>query len=227
MVILLTAATDMEMQAFLDAGAGDRQRHIYRLVTGIGPVETTLALSDFLHKKNNINCVLNFGVAGAYPENNTSLQAGLLDICLAEQEVLADLGIQRKEKVELFKDDLPVRNRFILDAELRSAAEKILREQNIPYKQGTFLTVNCASGTYQRGKQLGCQFGGLCENMEGAAVARVCEHFSLPCLEIRCISNMVEERNKKYWRLRDACAEAGKIASTLAAALKCDMKEEA
>lgn len=219
MVILMTAATDMEMRAFLNAGAGGGQRHIYRLITGIGPVETTLALSDFLHKKSDIDRVLNFGVAGAYPENNTSLQAGMLDLCLAELEIFADLGIQQKKKVELFRDDLPVRNRFVLDAGLRSAAEKILKAANIPYKQGTFLTVNCASGTYQRGKQLGRQFHGLCENMEGGAVARVCEQFFLPCLEIRCISNMVEDRDKGNWRLRDASAEAGKAAAIIAAAL--------
>ena len=188
-------------------------------------METTLALTDFLHKKKDIDCVLNFGVAGAYSENDTSVQAGLLDLCLAEQEVLGDSGIQLEDRVEAFGDDAPVRNRFVLDAGLWSAARRILRDAALPYKQGVFVTVNCASGTYRRGKQLGRQFRGLCENMEGAAAARVCEEFSLPCLEIRCISNMVEDRNRGNWRLRDACAEAGKAAAIIAAGLcreKCD-----
>ncbi|MCI5196082.1 MAG: hypothetical protein D3919_07590, partial [Candidatus Electrothrix sp. AW5] len=41
-----------------------------------------------------IDCVINFGIAGAYQENNTSVQAGMLDLCLAEQEFFGDLGIQ-------------------------------------------------------------------------------------------------------------------------------------
>jgi futalosine hydrolase len=56
---------------------------------------------------------------------------------------------------------------------------------------------------------LAARFGGLCENMEGAAVARVCAAFDLPCLELRSISNRVEDRDTGRWRLKEACAKAG------------------
>ena len=226
MSVLITAATDMEMRAFIDAidAEGDQQdtcRLVCRLITGIGPVETTLSLAGILHKQPEIDCVLNFGIAGAYLKNDSSIQAGMLDLCLAEQEVLGDLGIQLADKVEPFRDDLPVRDRFVLDPGLLLTASRILGDADIAYKQGTFVTVNCASGTRHRGDQLGCQFHGLCENMEGAAVARVCEAFSLPCLEVRCISNMVEYRNRANWRLWEACAEAGRAAAVIAAGLSC------
>jgi futalosine hydrolase len=220
-IVLMTAATNMEMQAFLDAidaeGYQEDTCHLVcRLITGIGPVETTLSLASILHKQPEIDCVLNFGIAGAYLENNTSVQAGLLDICLADQEVFGDLGIQLVDKVEPFRGDLSVRDRFVLDSGLLATAGRILKDMNISYKQGTFITVNCASGTQRRGDQLGRQFRGLCENMEGAAVARVCEEFSLPCLEVRCISNMVEDRNRANWRLKEACAKAGRAAAVIA-----------
>jgi futalosine hydrolase len=51
--------------------------------------------------------------------------------------------------------------------------------------------------------------------MEGAAVARVCRQFSLPCLEVRSISNMVEDRNTKNWQLKQACTRAGQAAATI------------
>jgi len=221
-IVLMTAATDMEMQAFLDAiDAEDDQpdtcRLVCRLITGIGPVETTLSLAGILHKQPEIDCVLNFGIAGAYLKNDTSIQAGSLDLCLAEQEILGDLGVQLANMVEPFGENLPVRDRFILDSGLLLTAGRILRNADIAYKQGTFVTVNCASGTQRRGNQLGRQFRGLCENMEGAAVARVCEEFSLPCLEVRCISNMVENRNRDNWRLQEACAKAGRAAAVIAA----------
>ncbi|MGB5687512.1 MAG: futalosine hydrolase [Candidatus Electrothrix sp.] len=221
MIFLITAATDMEMQAFLDAidAQGDQEdtcRLGCRLITGIGPVETTLSLAGILHKQPEIDCVLNFGIAGAYLENDSSIQAGMLDLCLAEQEVLGDLGVQLADTVEPFRGDLPVRDRFVLDSGLLATAGRILGDAGIAYKQGNFITVNCASGTQRRGNQLGRQFHGLCENMEGAAVARVCEEFSLPCLEVRCISNMVEDRNLEKWRLREACVHAGRAAAVIA-----------
>jgi futalosine hydrolase len=219
MSILITAATDMEMRAF--TGVGGDFDHTCQLVTGVGPVETALSLSCMLHtmRKKNIapELVLNFGVAGAYPEKNTAVQAGLLDICLAEQEVFGDFGIQLADKVERFGagHELPVRDHFVLDRTLLSAAGDALDGIGVAYKKGAFVTVNCASGTWERGRQLGCQYQGLCENMEGAAVARVCEKFSLPCLEIRCVSNMVEDRNMERWRLRQACAKAGRAAAAI------------
>ncbi|MCI5167233.1 MAG: futalosine hydrolase [Candidatus Electrothrix sp. GM3_4] len=217
MIVLITAATDMEMQAFLDA-KGD-QEHTCRFVTGIGPVETALSLAGILHKNPEIDCVLNFGIAGAYLENGTSVQAGLLDLCLAEQEVLGDLGIQLADKVERFSVELSVRDRFALDPWLLSTAGRVFEDMNISYKQGCFVTVSCASGTQRRGDQLGRQFRGLCENMEGAAVTRVCDFFSLPCLEVRCISNMVEDRNKENWLLKEACVKAGRAAAAITAGL--------
>jgi len=212
---LLTTATDLEMQAFAEAG-GNTQNTL-QLVTGLGPVETTLSLSCLLHEQlNQVDAVLNFGVAGAYPDNGTDLLAGLLDICLAEQEILGDLGICLQDGFERFTSaDLRVEDSFVLDPSLLAVAGRALDCAGIVYKNGTFITVNCASGTRKRGWRLAREFQGLCENMEGAAVARVCNHFALPCLEVRCISNMVEDRDTKKWQLKQACTRAGQAAATI------------
>ena len=75
--------------------------------------------------------------------------------------------------------------------------------------------MSCASGTAARAQQLGHELHGLCENMEGAAAARVCDAFRLPLLELRCISNIAGEADKKNWRLREACSRAGQAAALL------------
>lgn len=219
MSILITAATSREMQAYIDTEKEQEQigEQICRLVTGVGPVETTLSLAGILQRKSTIDCVINFGIAGAYLENDTSVQAELLDLCLAEQEFFGDLGIQLADTVEPLQEDLPVQDHFVLDSGLLSTAGHLLRDAGYSYTLGAFVTVSCASGTLHRGNQLGRQFHGLCENMEGAAVARVCQEFSLPCLEIRCISNMVEDRDQEKWQLQEACIQAGKAAATIAA----------
>ena len=212
---LLTAATDFEMQAFAEAEGNTKVT--LQLVTWLGPVETTLSLSCFLHEQlNQIDAVLNFGVGGAYPDNGIDLQAGLLDICLAEQEILGDLGICLQDGFERFASaDLQVKGNCILDPSLLAVAGRALDCAGTAYKSGTFITVNCASGTRKRGQLLGREFQGLCENMEGAAVARVCSRFSLPCLEVRCISNMVEDRDTNNWHLKQACTRAGQAAATI------------
>ena len=51
--------------------------------------------------------------------------------------------------------------------------------------------------------------------MEGAAVARVCHEFSLPMLEMRAISNYVEDRDPRNWRLAEACETAAEGAASL------------
>jgi futalosine hydrolase len=51
--------------------------------------------------------------------------------------------------------------------------------------------------------------------MEGGAVARVCEEFAVPCLAVRCVSNMVEDRNLASWQLAAAVQKCGQAVSLL------------
>jgi futalosine hydrolase len=55
----------------------------------------------------------------------------------------------------------------------------------------------------------------MCENMEGAAVVRVCREFNLPSAELRCISNYVEDRDLSTWCLPEAAAKAAHTAIQL------------
>ncbi|MGW8195068.1 MAG: phosphorylase family protein, partial [Desulforhopalus sp.] len=80
------------------------------------------------------------------------------------------------------------------------------------FHTGTFITVNSISATRRRGVMLRSRWGGLCENMEGAAVARACREYSIPWLELRCIANFVEDRDPSTWRLQDGCRKAAETA---------------
>lgn len=64
------------------------------------------------------------------------------------------------------------------------------------------------------------RYDALCENMEGAAVARICEEYMLPLLEMRAVSNYVEDRDLTRWKLKEACDQAGKAAAMLLKGLK-------
>jgi futalosine hydrolase len=211
-MILAVAATEFEMAPF-HAARGDTACR--SLVCGVGPVESCLQLTRFLQKnRDDIVQVVNFGVAGAYTGEGTGGPA-LLDICLAETEVLGDLGICFPRRLDDLPQELSGNKSFTLDSELRKRALVVLANNGISAIVGNFVTVSCASGTGERGEMLREKYDGLCENMEGAAIARVCADFDVPLLQIRCVSNYVEDRDPARWCLRQACEKSGRTAALL------------
>jgi futalosine hydrolase len=215
-MFLVVCATEFEMHALTDR-IKPRQDKWVMLVAGVGLVETALSLGRFLEQQKNkgeIQAVLSFGVAGAYLREDTK-SAALLEICLAEQESFGDFGICHADHIEPLAKDLIHRTSYKLDAGLLDKAEALLSRESLPAKRGNFITVCGVSGTKHRGDILCSQYDALCENMEGAAVARVCEAFNLPLLEMRTISNFVEDRDLTKWKLKDACEQAGKAAAIL------------
>ena len=210
---LIAAATAFELAPFVRQCP--KNARFAPLITGIGPVETTLQAAMFLAQPpEHITGVINIGVAGAYHKEHEG--AGLLDICLAEHEVLGDLGICDGDRVTPFRrEDLHIVDEFDLENWLLAEADAHLKSMNIPYRRGGFVTVSCVSGSRQRGEALASNTEALCENMEGAAIARVCQHFGVPLLELRCISNMVEQRDLNKWRLHEACERCGTVAAAV------------
>ena len=214
---LIVAATPFELDPLLRACPPGVRFESF--VCGVGPVEATLRLTALLARREAVGApryrgVINIGVAGAYrlAENG----ANLLDLCLAEREVLGDLGIcDETAIVSLRSDTLEILDTFALDGPLLAEAEAVLAGGRMACRRGTFVTVSCVSGTSRRGDLLARQHQGLCENMEGAAAARVCREFGLPFLELRCVSNLVEERDLRKWRLREACDRCGEAAALL------------
>jgi futalosine hydrolase len=210
MKYLVCSATTLELEPFLAAcspGLGQT------LITGVGPVETAIRLSRCLQEQATLPwAVLNLGTAGAY------LSPGVLkvlDLCLASEEILADLGVCQEDGtvVPLSIAGVVIRNRFSLDTTLGDQAEGLLAANGVAVHRAVFATVNATSGSQQRGDYFAAHFGAWCENMEGAAAAAVCAAFQVPLLELRCISNLVEDRNRENWQLRKAAEKAGRNAA--------------
>ncbi|BHH84129.1 futalosine hydrolase [Desulforhopalus sp. 52FAK] len=208
-MILVTAATEFEMNALLaETGAVDLP--FLTLVTGVGPVKTAYYLTRYLSETtHNIAGVVNFGVGGGFfHPSDQSRTPKLLDICIAEREVFGDLGVSMGETIDYLPEDLVGPIEFDLNNGLVNQAVTFVESAGIEYLQGTFITVSSVSGTRVRGDYLQKKWNGLCENMEGAAVAQVCSMFPLDLFELRCVSNMVDDRNVSEWKLEAACNKA-------------------
>lgn len=208
-MILLVTATEMEALPLIGKNTG--QPHEL-FVAGVGPLETAVRLTRRLSLgRGDVSLVLNFGLAGAYLGSG----AEILDICLAESEVMGDFGICLEECVQPLAADLAKNSLLSLDSRYVTQACEILETQKVGCKIGAFVTVNAVTGTAKRGAMLHTAYNGLCENMEGGAVARVCKEFAVPCLEVRCVSNMVEDRNHENWQLAAAVTKCGRAVSLL------------
>jgi len=199
-MILITAATENEIKPLEQLLAA--VDHTEVLITGMGPVETAARLSSYLTLNGSrIDAVWNIGVAGAYTDSGVAV----LDICLAQLEILGDFGICLQDEILDFDPELAkTRIPLFLSSYLVDRFKNIFTEQNIAFKLVNFVTVNCCTGSKVRGEFLRKKYDAGCENMEGAAVATVCQNFNIPCAELRCVSNMVGDRDKSNWLLSEA-----------------------
>jgi futalosine hydrolase len=182
------------------------------LAGGMGKTNAAQALTALLENRA-VRGVMNVGVAGAYPGSGLELGA----LALACEEIYGDEGVgtptgwRSTEEIGIPLLDLPAAaryNRFPLDLVLVERARVLLRTAGFGAAVGAFVTVSCCSGTSTRGAEIAARFGALCESMEGAALAHVAALYGVPFLELRAISNLVEERDLSRWRLREAIETA-------------------
>ncbi|CAN5535573.1 futalosine hydrolase [soil metagenome] len=186
---------------------------------GMGKTNAAQGLTALLERQA-LRGVIGFGVGGAYPGAELEVAA----VALASHEVYADEGVATPRgwlSTEgigiplLQRGELRRFNDFPLDADRVAAAERALAQAGIAARVGPFATVSCCSGTAARGVELAQRFGAICESMEGAALAHVCELYGVPFLEVRGISNAVEDRDLSRWRLAGAASAAARAVRTL------------
>ncbi|TAL24589.1 MAG: futalosine hydrolase [Nitrospirae bacterium] len=190
------------------------KNNIVHVFSGIGKTNASHA-ATLLIEKFSPSFIINFGIGGAYP--SSGLKTG--DIAIATKEIYGDEGLLLKDGFHtadvigipfLKKGRKKYFNEFPLDKKLAGKAIKCFRLTPDPLpltskiKSGAFVTVSAATGTNKRAEELEKRFNAICENMEGAAVAHVCAMYGIPMLEIRGISNIVENRDKKKWDIKTA-----------------------
>lgn len=206
---LITSSTELEISQLKENK--ELAKNFNFLITGAGVLESAISLTKFL-SENKIDCVILFGVCGAYVDSGVDV----LDICLAEEEHFGDFGVAMGDKIEYFTEEI-LKNKcnFDLKNSFFDKIEKHLAALETPYKKGHFVTVNSCSGTLSRGNFLRNKFGAICENMEGAAVARICEIYRVPMVELRCVSNLVEDRDKSKWKIKEALTKGSDVLAQL------------
>ncbi len=187
-------------------------RHICLCVGGMGKVNAAHA-ATLLISRFGVESVIIFGIGGAYPSSG----AAIGDLAIAKEELAGDEGVLTRDG---FKDTeyigIPLlKTATSLIYTTYPASEPLVHRssQSLAAHQkpgqgkihvGRFVTLSTCTGTATRAQELEERYHGLCENMEGAAVAQVAELHGVPWLEVRGISNIVEDRDLKKWDIPKA-----------------------
>jgi futalosine hydrolase len=199
-------------------------------VSGVGQANTAQSLASLI-ELGPTELVVMGGCAGAY--QGTGINVG--DVCVATEEIYADLGVitpfgwKGVEEIGLqllesrgksYFSSFPVSQGYRQKMESAAQATSFLpakgSQRGPKVHFGKFLTVSTISGAAERGNALYARYQGICENMEGAAAAQVSLLYGVPFIEVRGVSNMVEDRDKDKWDIPTAAANcASLIARTL------------
>lgn len=207
MQILVLAATNLEIQPFIDAleKFGKKQNffsyHIFGhkcfpIVTGVGSAVTSFAIGRISNIKT-IQLALQIGIAGSY---DTTLQLG--DVVRIKKDRFADLAIEYPDaqKRDVYLENLTDGNYYPYQEQgwlYEHRSEHIITP--FPYVSG--ITVNTTSGAQNTIDSNRTRYNPHIESMEGAACFYACKMLDVPVIQLRSISNYVTPRDKSTWNI--------------------------
>jgi futalosine hydrolase len=193
MNIIVAASTILEIEPLIETPHLPLHK---LLITGVGAAATIYALTkQVLQEKPDL--VIQAGVAGTF------MQDGLGRVFVVKEDRFADLGVEENGKWrDVFDmglahpDESPFHNGWLKNE------NSFIRELNLPL--ATSITNNEITTNKSRINLLRSKYQPSLESMEGAAHHFVCLQEKVPFIQIRAVSNIVGERDKSKWQMREA-----------------------
>jgi futalosine hydrolase len=191
------------------------ESRILLCIGGMGKVNAAHAAT--ILSRFNPAAIVIFGIGGAYPSSSAKIG----DVVIAKEEIAGDEGVLTldgfksteyigipllKTSASVIYTTYPAPESLAKHALQTLQANLHVNRNNVHL--GTFVTLSTCTGTTARARDLEERYHGLCENMEGAAVAQVAALHNIPWIEIRGISNIVEDRDLEKWDIPSAAHAA-------------------
>jgi futalosine hydrolase len=219
--VLVLAATALELAPLREHLQGAREtRGPWDAVTlgSLGRTPVALAVTG-IGKANAAACLaattqalgpraaVQVGIGGAYL--GSFLSNGM--VAAASEELQLDLGLRREDGgldgLDLLgfaatpeREGRPARFNLVPTHE---GLQRVLAERiGLPLLR--FATLDAITAGVDRGAALQRAHDVSIESMEGAAAAQVADRLGLPFAEVRGVSNLVGERDKRLWDIRSA-----------------------
>ena len=160
-------------------------KEVVAVKSGIGKVNAAMC-TQILIDVFKVTTIIHVGVAGAV---HPDLEIG--DIVISEDSCQYDMDARAfgHPRGEIPNMDITF---FKADPALIALAVAAAQELNAPYRVGRIMTADLGVNSNKLKQELLEEFGGLCVEMEGAAVGQVAMLNQVPCLVIRSISDKAD-----------------------------------
>ena len=196
----------------IDTGAGMKfkqgtigGRPVIAALSGIGKVNAGVC-AQIMISRFGVSQMINTGVAGSLTES-----LGIGDFVVSTDVLQHDFDVTAAGSRP---GEIPLINKvcFSADKKLRDSATAAIRSvvPDALVQEGRICTGDQFITTAEQVRRITDQFGGLCCEMEGGAVAQVCYLNDIPFVVIRTISDSSDGMlNKEVQaRVTEKCAEA-------------------
>lgn len=198
MKILVVAATRAELAGCCTAfelaeGNFIETPHFDLLITGVGMTATAFAMGQHLSAAAHYKLVVNLGIAGCF---DREIPLGSLVNIVSDE--FSELGAENKDEF-LPIDELGFGQGKYIGKAIASSANLPAPLSGLPGVNG--ITVNKVHGNKESIQAITSRLNPVTESMEGAAVFYCCTQLNIPCIQVRSISNYVEERNRENWKI--------------------------
>mgnify|MGYP002789528278 FL=1 len=187
--LMIIAATAMELPPPPATSA-----HV-AVCCGVGPVDAAAQTARVL-AVHAPRAVLHVGIAGA--RRASGLRPG--QVVIGQRALYHDLLIDARFAPRVVEADAA-----LLQAAHAALPSAVLRDIGTSARVGGTMTGGVPSGEAASGEATSHAVAGVeVEAMEGFAVLRACQLAGVPALEIRVISNAIEEHDRTKWQFAEA-----------------------
>lgn len=200
---MLVAATVLEIAPTLDWLKKNEFRTacgntVQVLSSGIGSMQTTYNLMNAI-QANRPSGLIQAGIGGSFSHG---FRPGTC--CIVQEEFTGDLGVEERDILkDVFDMGFQEANEFpFTNKALRNPYIAQFTRMGLPFVKA--VTVNEVTTSPRRIEKLQQKYSPIVESMEGAAFHYVALQQQLPFLQLRAISNMVGERDKTKWLLKES-----------------------
>lgn len=186
-------------------GFGDLNSDFDILISGIGVVNTLFSLTKLL-AHNHYSMIYHLGISGSFVAD-----LPLLTIVNVEVDQFGDFTARQDSTITThFQTQLMNPDAFPLTkGKLLNNTRGMSIFSQFPTATGVTVSALSTNPTDTAiKKQL---FEADIETMEGAAVAYVCLNNKTPFVQLRVVSNMVGEPDRKNWKLSESTSEVHQL----------------
>ncbi|MBQ6380228.1 MAG: 5'-methylthioadenosine/adenosylhomocysteine nucleosidase [Clostridia bacterium] len=197
----ITDTTKVAEMEFCEGTLGEKNVVIVKC--GMGKVNAGICAHTLI---NDFGCtkIINTGVAGSLDN-----QIDIGDIVVSVDAVQHDFDV---EPIGFQKGEIPYTGLYAFPADeaLRTAAVKAVKESapDVQVFEGRICSGDQFISTKQQKETITKNFGGMCCEMEGAAIAQTCHLNNTPYVVIRAISDKEDETQVMEYQEFEAKAAA-------------------